>query len=996
MGYPSGVSLAVITAGTVSDFFGGDAGLTAKVTPLLGGTSHLVHAASGSVLVPSVMTFKADPGEGLSFSVPHVNQSGWLDGDGRAFQGWAYRVEVAAGKGLTWSKTVAPVIGQDLIDLDLVGTGGTGTPVVGPVPTVVSVLGKTGAITAQDLIDAGLVGGGGSMDLQAAKDYSDSRRWLRPPLSVETAGQPITTSGVYPVGSTAVAEALGVPEPGMGMLEHHEINSTYAKQTFIRRDTGKRYHRSRGTGGWGAWGDVNQETLDAAAVDAAAKAGAAETAAKSYADATWGVNRFLVSGDNLNTVRATGVHVASTNTAASGITNWPNPATPQAGALLVTPLAGGRVQQMVVINSVIPRVFFRAEYSTNTWADWEEVATSSRVPSVAWASTRLTSGANLNTLYTPGIYGVWFAADMASIVGKIPVDRPALVRVEQTVNLVAQTVTTIEAEPRVYVRYVNKTGTPAPGAWQWINPPAPVIPDIPEPTTSGSGLKRVPLSLTRSANGATVESISAAALRFPVSFGAPVARWRVHVSNWNHQSNTGKSGAVSFTGLWFGEADTNGVHGTAPAKVESAFTTPSNGSEYVTGWINHPMDPGKVYALSAGFTTASGQENWKSLGSCWRGTNPASANGTATPGGASNFAPFDWWIEAETPVHTPVVAGWGDSITSGSGTSKPVYDSWLSQYARSKGALPVHYSYPGSMMNYWTGPTDHKWHVYDGYDLARPDSVIHFMGQNDLLNAASSSDMAGRFLTTLPDLRAAVADTVYLATITPSSAKTADQTAIRRTYNTWLAKLPGGAVDAFDFADAVDDGTDSALAPEYDSGDGLHPTTAANAAMAAAVARPVTSGALATITDVDSARGKDTGWRVMPALTGTAADAARPGKWMLRRRDERITCRFIGVGVKGSAAGFIGPNAIPAGFTMYTNAGTMVEMASQHQTGVVSTVGPSHKVLFSDNDITWRGIVSATGTISTTAPTDHTGLLHGEVSWLTDDAWPNTLPGTAA
>lgn len=563
-------------------------------------------------------------------------------------------------------------------------------------------------------------------------------------------------------------------------------------------------------------------------------------ATRGYADTPWGASRFIATGTDVNTIRAVGLHVMSTNSGAASLVNWPNPGTAQAGALLVTPLAGGRVQQTVFINSSIPRIFFRAEYAAGTWSVWEETTTASRVPGLAWAATRLAAGANLNTLYTPGVYGVWFASDMAGITGKIPVDLPALIRVEQAVNLVIQSVTTVEAEPRVYVRYVNKTGSPAPGAWQWVNKPADAI-DVPDATTPGSGVKRVPLSLTRSGNGNLTETVSSAAVRFPLKFGAPVHRFRVHVSNWNHQADSGKTGAVSFTGLWLGAANGQGVHTEAPAQVSGAFSTPADGSEYVTGWINAPMDADATYALSAGYTNAAGQVNWRSLGGCWRGTNPALADDLAAPGGVSSYAPFDWWIEAETPVNTPVIAGWGDSITAGSGTALPVLDSWLSQYARNKGALPVHYAYPGTMMSYWTGPDDHKWHVYDGYDVADPDVVIHAMGQNDLLDAGSSSVMAGRFNTTLPDLAANVSPNVHLTTLTPSSAKTAEQTATRQAYNDWIAGLPGGTLDIFDFADAVDDGTDSALAAGYDSGDTLHPNTAGATALAGAVVRPVTS-----------------------------------------------------------------------------------------------------------------------------------------------------------
>jgi hypothetical protein len=133
MAYPTGVSLVSITTGAVTDFFGGDAAITATVTPVLKGTTHIVHEQSGAVLVPSAMVFTASQGEGISFTVPHVDQDGWRDGAGNAYKMWAYRVVVKIAskrnQDMPWTKTVQPVVGQALIDLDLVADGQIGLPV---------------------------------------------------------------------------------------------------------------------------------------------------------------------------------------------------------------------------------------------------------------------------------------------------------------------------------------------------------------------------------------------------------------------------------------------------------------------------------------------------------------------------------------------------------------------------------------------------------------------------------------------------------------------------------------------------------------------------------------------------------------------------------------------------------------------------------------------------------------------------------------------------
>lgn len=282
MSYPSGVSLAVITAGTVSDFFGGDSSATAKVTPMLGGTSHIVHAASGSVLVPTSMHFTAEEGGSLSFSVPHVDQDGWLDASGRAFKGWSYRVEVTVqprrSKPITWTKTVAPVIGQDLVDLDLVGTGGAGTPTIGTVPTVTSVAGKAGAVTVADLEAAG-VGGAPAWEDVTGKPTTfptDPPAWSaitgKPTtFPAESHTHPFANVTVQPLGGGVDLNTLGqgvygqsrdadtdaslnYPEEAAGLLVVVEYGTGFTYQTYTTYGSlNTVYTRGRYNSTWSPW-----------------------------------------------------------------------------------------------------------------------------------------------------------------------------------------------------------------------------------------------------------------------------------------------------------------------------------------------------------------------------------------------------------------------------------------------------------------------------------------------------------------------------------------------------------------------------------------------------------------------------------------------------------------------------------------------------------------------------------------------------------------------
>lgn len=159
---------------------------------------------------------------------------------------------------------------------------------------------------------------------------------------------------------------------------------------------------------------------------------------------------------------------------------------------------------------------------------------------------------------------------------------------------------------------------------------------------------------------------------------------------------------------------------------------------------------------------------------------------------------------------------------------------------------------------------------------------------------------------------------------------------------------------------------------------------------------PLRKFAVAEKTEDPSGTSGDTGWRAMPAFTGARADATRPGVWRLRRIGNRVTMQMVGVGVAGTGENFIGPNAIPAGFTMSAENGLMYESPTAHSTGVLSVYGPTHRILVAGNDVVWRGWLSTTFVYSNAAPAGESSMLHAEVSWTTNDAWPSTLPGTAA
>lgn len=389
-----------------------------------------------------------------------------------------------------------------------------------------------------------------------------------------------------------------------------------------------------------------------------------------------------------------------------------------------------------------------------------------------------------------------------------------------------QRVSTVSADPRTVRAKRASPGTV-------------VNPDV-DPTIHPTGLRLAPIALTTSTGaGLGTESRTSQAVRLPLHYAPLIRRWRVHVRNGNDVTGVSTGSPVNLTGLWFGPG-WDGTFFLAPTQIHGEVTIPSGGGEWVSPWINTPIGGGQRMMLSAGLTNSAGT-NAINPGGCWRNTygEGASTAGNTSGAGyvAARWAPLNWWVEVEVGADVPVIAAWGDSNTAGTGTSFPVNDSWLSQYAYAVGGIPMHVAYPGTAMFQWASDSERRWTRFANF---RADAVIHFMGQNDLASTLPLAEMQTRYNATVELLKAKVSPNLYLATITPSGRKTPDQNTVRREYETWLRTLPGGARDLFEFGQTLST-DDTTIADSFDSGDQLHFNTAGHTALAAAITRPVVS-----------------------------------------------------------------------------------------------------------------------------------------------------------
>lgn len=508
-----------------------------------------------------------------------------------------------------------------------------------------------------------------------------------------------------------------------------------------------------------------------------------------------------------------------------------------AGSLMVQQIGGGATQEYSVFYWPARKWIRNSAPSTGSgWTAWRKVSMGGDLKHEAVAA-----GTDLNDIYGDGMEGTHpvllssTAATLKSLPPELEKTPRAFVLFAKTLgNGTVQEIDTYYWPARKFVR--NSAPSTGNGwtAWKSVLMEG----DISSGGGGGgasNGFKSVPLAVTLPANSSGTETVSAASLRFALKYGAPVHRGALHIQNKNFRGDLTYSGAVSFTGVWFGEGNhATGAFTAPPAQVHGAFTTPANGDPKVLPWSNLlAMEPGKEYLLSVGYTNAPEQANTLSVGAVWRSTTPGNASVMAPSQTKGKNAPFNFWIEAETFGDTPVIATVASSGGAGVGTTLPILDSSVSIIARREGALPVHYAHSGSTLSIWDEADHIKWRQWEG--MARPDAVILALGSNDVFGTSTLSEIQGSFM----DVAKIITDTqtpnLFLTTIPPRSFAGDDTK--RLAFNSWMKTLPGGAKDIFDYS-AVLTGPDGLLNPIYDA-DGTHANTAGAEAVASTVDRPI-------------------------------------------------------------------------------------------------------------------------------------------------------------
>lgn len=336
-----------------------------------------------------------------------------------------------------------------------------------------------------------------------------------------------------------------------------------------------------------------------------------------------------------------------------------------------------------------------------------------------------------------------------------------------------------------------------------------------------AGFKTAPLALTLGYGGGSTTGSGTTAVIQHMPKAA--RRAQLHLRNVNPRYTMADSAPVSISATEIGIHTSNGGSSAwVPFPATSGVTSVADGpQEYTSGWVDVPEDwQGKDIAVR--YAWASSGTVQRNMGTAWTG------------GTRDNAPPLFAWLEVEVPSSTPVVAAFGDSISSGTSSARPVVDSWIDQWARANGAVPAHWSHSGDKAAAWTSETIKKWGLY-GWDIAAPDAMVYLMGSNDLGETTINlAEMQARIRSNVSLIRAFITPNVYAGTLLPRTIQPTGSTfeVVRRQVNAWFAQS-GEFRQVYAMAAAISTDDDTIM-PIYDA-DGVHLNTAGYGALAAAI-----------------------------------------------------------------------------------------------------------------------------------------------------------------
>ena len=514
------------------------------------------------------------------------------------------------------------------------------------------------------------------------------------------------------------------------------------------------------------------------------------------------------------------------------------------GTVLVSRYGTGNLGQMLYITSEAEPKLWGSALTSSGWQPWVRLD--------AGAADKFYRGAlpvNIpKGTIAPGMYYV--SNDTQIAYWGLPKAGTVLVSRYGTGNLGQMMLMTGTHPVEVYTSALTSTGwqpfTLVKGGGGSTTPSAPAAVGVSVSDGPGSGMKVIPLALTLGQG--TMKAPTQRQYRVPFYFNAPITRWRLHITDKNPHTGESVGKGITINNVYVGEHATNGSFKKTPTRIGGAINLSREG-EWVSGWRTEKI--GETKGLLSYDYTAT-EAPFHAVAGAWNTSNMDSAATTFLDGNATPLrnAAFDMWIEAETYATTPVVAAFGDSLSSGAHADLPVYESTLSIYTRRVNALPVHIAVSGNaMQDFLEADAGYKLRRWEHLDKA--DVLIWAMGHNDVYRGRSFEQMRSDFDELYPILTSIAARSVVAATVTTRNAPARPEMHdVRKAWNAWLksqvySPMSDGRIrDVFDFSAVIDDG-DEIKAP-FNSGDDVHLTTAGYQAQADAITRPITSSLVAT------------------------------------------------------------------------------------------------------------------------------------------------------
>ncbi|GLK16284.1 SGNH/GDSL hydrolase family protein [Herbiconiux flava] len=379
----------------------------------------------------------------------------------------------------------------------------------------------------------------------------------------------------------------------------------------------------------------------------------------------------------------------------------------------------------------------------------------------------------------------------------------------------------------------------------------------PEPTLAAEGPGPSGLTLQRQAGspertvdysfGHTIDravpSPSArldASMRLPFELGADAGAFRIHLRNWQFNTEEVFTDPVTITGMAVGEqlaapigaggASVTGLTGQfdgTPVGVSGTVNLAAEG--IVTDWIEpdrFELDAHTSYLLALGFSTPAGATLATTPGVSWLDTGGASQRFAAAGavGQAVSLGYFDIWIEYQVDPGVPVLVSIGHSLNApgsydeAASPTRGQATAWPQQWALSNDAAAVTFASPGAQTPVFA-PASAKWQEYGELD---PDVVTIWTASNDIAHGRPLADIQRDWSAIVSTVKRLWPDArVYAMTEPPRDLGPAEEQT-RLDWNAWLGLVPPGVDRVIDADYALRDPLQpSLLRPDVDA-DGIH------------------------------------------------------------------------------------------------------------------------------------------------------------------------------